>query len=207
MFQHIYASEQKLDQYVLLAPLTNLPLILPLPLCSARYNSVYSDAREEIRQSGLWDNAAVPRTSIDEFTAPGYPQQHGRQMSGLRNEIGRPEPSQEYLSEVADGKRGAGEYPSEQRFEPPMAGGNGYGYEGEDGYGAGGGGGQPPYYPQQSHNAYAQPTPIETNFSEPEGWRQASHPMDGIGGRKAPKVPSPTETDTGNLGWDPAYHR
>ncbi|KAK4056533.1 hypothetical protein OIO90_002380 [Microbotryomycetes sp. JL221] len=112
MFTHIYSSEQKLDH--------------------AKYNSVYSTAAEEIRQSGLWDSIQN-RSSID---VPGYPQQHTRQQSGLRNELHRyqDEIDQDdmfnnngnYYDDVGlnreKGYTGVrtGVYPGEERFEPPM---------------------------------------------------------------------------------------
>ncbi|GAA5909714.1 hypothetical protein JCM5296_005770 [Sporobolomyces johnsonii] len=92
MYSSIYASEQKLDH--------------------ARYNSVYSTAAEEIRASGFWDGASVGRPSYsnDDLTALGYPQQqHGRNLSkssGLRHELARGEPSQEYLAEMGAGAAG-----------------------------------------------------------------------------------------------------
>ncbi|GAA6062794.1 hypothetical protein JCM10212_002163 [Sporobolomyces blumeae] len=76
MYSSIYASEQKLDH--------------------AKYNSVYSTAAEEIRQSGYWDGVRGASYSQDEDLAvvpplgAGYG--HGRGMSkssGLRNEIGK----------------------------------------------------------------------------------------------------------------------
>lgn len=63
MYQSIYLSEQKADH--------------------ARYNSVYSNAEAEIRQSGLWDH----RASSDGFAAPYSHQRSESKSSGLRNEL------------------------------------------------------------------------------------------------------------------------
>ncbi|GAA5821973.1 hypothetical protein JCM3770_003029 [Rhodotorula araucariae] len=78
-YTSIYASEQRLDH--------------------ARYDSVYSNAAEEIRQSGLWDGAPLsrPSESADQLVAPGYPSaghgyghaRNGSRSSGLRNEVAR----------------------------------------------------------------------------------------------------------------------
>ncbi|KAM0788695.1 hypothetical protein ACM66B_002792 [Microbotryomycetes sp. NB124-2] len=120
MFSHIYSSEQKLDH--------------------ARYNSVYSTAAEEIRQSGLWDS--MNRPSLD---APGYPQTHARQQSGLRHEVSRYDDGADYddgvryMDDAADREKGYGQpvvgvYPGEERFEPP-AGRHHLGqYDGDDRY-------------------------------------------------------------------------
>ncbi|EGU12846.1 Proteophosphoglycan ppg4 [Rhodotorula toruloides ATCC 204091] len=89
-YTSIYASEQRLDH--------------------ARYDSVYSTAQEEIRQSGLWDGASMGRPSYsqDELAAPGYPLGHGRnasKSSGLRNEVARGD-EEEYLAEGGRGQGG-----------------------------------------------------------------------------------------------------
>ncbi|GAA6005376.1 uncharacterized protein JCM10292_007327 [Rhodotorula paludigena] len=108
-YTSIYASEQRLDH--------------------ARYDSVYSNAAEEIRQSGLWDQASRPSYSQDELIAPGYPSAagHGRnasKSSGLRNEIARAE---EYDDEYYEGPRGgagayqdAYAYPQQQYQQQPQ---------------------------------------------------------------------------------------
>ncbi|GAA5836379.1 hypothetical protein JCM5353_002501 [Sporobolomyces roseus] len=100
MYSSIYSSEQKLDH--------------------ARYNSVYSTAAEEIRQSGLWDGHNHSRPSYSQDDLPpsaGYTQGgHGRNPSGLRNELGRgneyAEESREYLDEYGqkEGMGGGGVY-------------------------------------------------------------------------------------------------
>ncbi|GAA5886963.1 hypothetical protein JCM16303_003073 [Sporobolomyces ruberrimus] len=118
MYSSIYSSEQKLDH--------------------AKYNSVYSTAAEEIRQSGLWDGYAPP-------PPPG--QGHGRgfsKSSGLRNELSRNDHdeymnSQEYLGEYgveAEGEKVQGDtyvsgyqdydYGQGQSGPPPGA----YGHDG-----------------------------------------------------------------------------
>jgi len=80
---------------------------------SARYNSVYSTAAEEIRQSGLWDGQHLRPSYSQDDLPPGAPyagQGHGRNPSGLRNELGRRneyEDSREYLDEYGQ-KEGAG---------------------------------------------------------------------------------------------------
>ncbi|GAA5854483.1 hypothetical protein JCM8547_004859 [Rhodosporidiobolus lusitaniae] len=93
-YEGIYASEQKLDH--------------------ARYDSVYSTAANEIRQSGLWDGAAGRVSYSDDPAYVGgggpYGGGHGRNMSkssGLRNELRRGE-TQEELSEYAAGGGGGG---------------------------------------------------------------------------------------------------
>ncbi|KAK4055753.1 hypothetical protein OIV83_000300 [Microbotryomycetes sp. JL201] len=123
MFSHIYSSEQKLDHKD-----------LHFMRLSARYNSVYSTAAEEIRQSGLWES--MNRPSLD---APGYPQTHARQQSGLRNEVSRYDDElyddappaavaggQRYMDDSSDREKGYGQpyvgvYPGEERFDPPVA--------------------------------------------------------------------------------------
>lgn len=83
---------------------------------SAKYDTVYSHAAEEIRASGLYDsqfNYATGRASYsqDELSDPHRPPyaEHGRQSSkssGLRNELARGE-TQEYLNELEAGRGGA----------------------------------------------------------------------------------------------------
>ncbi|BGP39012.1 hypothetical protein JCM10450v2_002969 [Rhodotorula kratochvilovae] len=132
-YTSIYASEQRLDH--------------------ARYDSVYSNAAEEIRQSGLWDGAAaLSRPSYapddDELAAPGYPSAgggHGRNLSkssGLRNELARGAAREEQLQGGGGGgklrKGGAGGggavnatsvvgYRDEEEYAP-------YDYPGEGGF-------------------------------------------------------------------------
>lgn len=142
MYSSIYSSEQKLDQYVTssyLLPSPSTELTIPFASdSSAKYNSVYSTAAEEIRQSGLWDGYAPP-------PPPG--QGHGRGLSkssGLRNELSRNDhdeymDSQEYLGEYgakAEGEKVQGdtyvsgyqdyEYGQGQGGPPPGA----YGHDG-----------------------------------------------------------------------------
>ena len=109
-YTSIYASEQRLDQCVPLLP-RSLPSLTPeLALtpssrpCSARYDSVYSTAAHEIRQSGLWDGSAAqpgqggrpsyaPGDSDELMTPGGYGgyghAREGSRASGLRNELAR----------------------------------------------------------------------------------------------------------------------
>ncbi|GAA5927675.1 hypothetical protein JCM3775_006049 [Rhodotorula graminis] len=82
-YTSIYASEQRLDH--------------------ARYDSVYSTAAHEIRQSGLWDGSAAqpgqgrpsyaPGDSDELMTPGGYGgyghAREGSRASGLRNELAR----------------------------------------------------------------------------------------------------------------------
>ncbi|BGP23769.1 proteophosphoglycan ppg4 [Rhodotorula toruloides] len=133
-YTSIYASEQRLDH--------------------ARYDSVYSTAQEEIRQSGLWDGASMSRPSYsqDELAAPGYPIGHGRnasKSSGLRNEVARGD-AEEYL---ADGGRGQG---------------------GKLRKGGGGGGGRAPVtatsvvgYQDEEYAPYDYANPTEQGFRPP----------------------------------------
>ncbi|GAA5971930.1 hypothetical protein JCM11641_001574 [Rhodosporidiobolus odoratus] len=92
-YEAIYASEQKLDHQ--------------------RYNSVYSHAADEIRQSGLWDGAAG-RVSYSPSDDPSSEQQqpysHNRNLSkasGLRNELARGD-TQEELDQMAVASSGGG---------------------------------------------------------------------------------------------------
>ncbi|GAA5956681.1 hypothetical protein JCM3765_005701 [Sporobolomyces pararoseus] len=133
MYSSIYSSEQKLDH--------------------ARYNSVYSTAAEEIRQSGLWDSQNYSSTSQG-LPPPGVLapySNHGRGLSkssGLRNELTREEEDQdrymdsrEYLGE---------EYGMKSEKDGGVVGGDTYvsGYHDDDRYeyqqGGGGGGFRPP---------------------------------------------------------------
>ncbi|GAA5906688.1 hypothetical protein JCM6882_008096, partial [Rhodosporidiobolus microsporus] len=101
----------------------------------ARYNSVYSHAADEIRQSGLWDGVARQSYSDDgplphpSPYGPGAGYQHGRNMSkssGLRNEVARG--GDETVEDLMD----------------PYAGGGGGGKLKKSHGGGGGGGGRAP---------------------------------------------------------------
>jgi len=125
MYSSIYSSEQKLDQFRFFPSSSPFPPPLVLPtdisflnvlLCnSARYNSVYSTAAEEIRQSGLWDGQHLRPSYSQDDLPPGAPYAgqggHGRNPSGLRNELGRRneyEDSREYLDEYGQKEGGGG---------------------------------------------------------------------------------------------------
>lgn len=144
MYSSIYSSEQKLDH--------------------ARYNSVYSTAAEEIRQSGLWDgyhHSAVGTASYEGLPPPtgSYGPGggiggggHGRGMSkssGLRNELAvarEPEymDSREYLEEYgmkAENEKNAGGDTYVSGYHDDVEGGR---YEYGNPGGGGGGGFRPP---------------------------------------------------------------
>ncbi|GAA5980012.1 hypothetical protein JCM5350_005996 [Sporobolomyces pararoseus] len=136
MYSSIYSSEQKLDH--------------------ARYNSVYSTAAEEIRQSGLWDSQNY---SAQGLPPPGTaPYSHGRGLSkssGLRNELTREEEDQ-YM----DSREYLGEYGMKSEKLGVEGGGGGdtyvsgyhderYEYEG----GGGAGGFRPPVNDSSYHQA------------------------------------------------------
>lgn len=149
-------------------------------LHSARYNSVYSTAANEIRESGLWE---ASRNSTDEYAAPGYPRQHGRQGSGLRNEVGRGEyyESEDDLAREKEMGASARVRATEDAFEPPRLdhqagyrddyGGQQHAYEYEQaGYGQGHA--QQPYgyasnYAQQPYAPHQQ--------QQQQGWDSAYH--------------------------------
>ncbi|GAA5916438.1 uncharacterized protein JCM6883_006108 [Sporobolomyces salmoneus] len=133
MYSSIYSSEQKLDH--------------------ARYNSVYSTAAEEIRQSGLWDGYAQRNSSSFEGLPPPHAQ-HGSGLSkssGLRNELssngagGEYMESREYLDEY--GYKGEGEkvggdsyvsgYRDDERYEYTHPQQLQQGYYGNEGGGRG----------------------------------------------------------------------
>lgn len=91
-----------------------------MPVRSAKYDTVYSHAAEEIRASGLYDssyNYAIPgrgsysQDELSDPTArPSFAAEHGRNLSkssGLRNELARGE-TQEYLNELEAGQGGGG---------------------------------------------------------------------------------------------------
>lgn len=90
-----------------------------LRLRSAKYDTVYSHAAEEIRASGLYDSSynyatGRPSYSQDELSMPDPTRpsfaEHGRnssKSSGLRNELARGE-TQEYLNELEAGQGGGG---------------------------------------------------------------------------------------------------
>lgn len=181
---------------------------------SARYDSVYSAEREEIRQSGLWDAASTGRpsgegrSSAEGLTGPQY--SHARQTSSLRNEVSRDDnekwsdaqQQREYQQDAYD-RSGEG-------YRDYANNGAASGYRDEQ-YEA-----QQPYYPSQPHNAYEQPTPIQANYVNASSYggtagsdypypeqARTQHPLDGMrGARKTPNPPVES-----NQGWDPAYHR
>ncbi|ORY91714.1 hypothetical protein BCR35DRAFT_299000 [Leucosporidium creatinivorum] len=160
MFTQIYSSEQKLDH--------------------ARYNSVYSSAAQEIRESGLWDHPSA----TDPYAAPGYPREHQRQQSGLRNEV----PREEYGDGAAVGGGGekAGWERTEERFEPPVDRGDGYGYEGQQ-YGA----------------------PVQGYAEEPQhAYEYAQHQQhQAAPGGYYPEPQGYVPQQGGAQSWDPAYRR
>lgn len=88
---------------------------------SARYDSVYSNAAHEIRQSGLWDGAAAAQGrpsyapgDSDELIAPGgysyggggggRHARDGSRGSGLRKELARGESDDSYAAPSGGGK-------------------------------------------------------------------------------------------------------
>ncbi|BGP15002.1 hypothetical protein JCM10213_002855 [Rhodosporidiobolus nylandii] len=90
-YEAIYASEQKLDHQ--------------------RYNSVYSHAADEIRQSGLWDGAAGRVSYSDDPMAASGPYTHHRnasKASGLRNELARGETTEDLSDAAVNGAGGGG---------------------------------------------------------------------------------------------------
>ncbi|GAA6008792.1 hypothetical protein JCM11491_003785 [Sporobolomyces phaffii] len=167
MYASIYSSEQKLDH--------------------ARYNSVYSTAAEEIRQSGLWDGYHQrASTAYDGLPPPppgggGGAYGHGRGLSkssGLRNELGRSHPNDSEYTTAYESKEYLDEYG--RGGEKYAAGGGGDTYvsgyaDAEDEryeYPAGGPGGgrheggfRPPgldsseYEPHYEHQGHYQPPP------------------------------------------------
>ncbi|KAM0746571.1 hypothetical protein T439DRAFT_329677 [Meredithblackwellia eburnea MCA 4105] len=196
MYSNIYASEQRLDH--------------------ARYETVVSTAAEEIRQSQFYD----PASSSDPF-APPRPSlggAHGRtesKASGLRNEVLADE--EMYPQHQQYNSSG---YPQQQQQYHDYQD-QGYGHDGQYYTDQGAQGYQDPYYPDQAHNAYSQPTPHQPYYSDnyqsgypseksnvgyPDQAR-TEHPLDGASRHKTPKLPSPVDTDVGNLRWDPAQHR
>ncbi|GAA5927971.1 uncharacterized protein JCM15063_006047 [Sporobolomyces koalae] len=98
MYSSIYSSEQKLDH--------------------ARYNSVYSTAAEEIRQSGLWDGAGYNPATNDLHPPPQRGVAgHGRNPSGLRNELVSYDQSREYFDQYPpEEDEYVGEEKHEQQF-------------------------------------------------------------------------------------------
>ena len=116
---------------------------------SARYNSVYSNAEAEIRESGLWDH----RPSSDGFSAP-YSQHHrsGSKASGLRNELDQTERNTSYNAEREN-----------YRDEEMIPGGSRYdgGYRNSiiagQGQGTGYGRQEIPYRPQESRPNFVEP--------------------------------------------------
>lgn len=95
---------------------------------SARYNSVYSTAAEEIRQSGLWDGYAQRNSTSYEGLpppGPGGAYGHGRGLSkssGLRNEVGRQDDPNEYM----ESREYLEEYGMKNGADPEKAGGDTY---------------------------------------------------------------------------------
>ncbi|GAA6005089.1 hypothetical protein JCM10207_008506 [Rhodosporidiobolus poonsookiae] len=149
MYESIYASEQKLDH--------------------ARYNSVYSTAAEEIRQSGAWDGYAG-RPSFSDDPAYG----HGRtasKSSGLRNELARGE-TEEYLDEAAVHGRGGGGggklKKSSGLGRAPVNAASVVGYQDDDDVHGYGGGGQ---------QGYAYDYPSEGGFRPPQDGRGSEVPV------------------------------
>lgn len=146
---------------------------------SARYNSVYSTAANEIRESGLWEQS---RGSLsDDYVAPGYPQAHQRQQSGLRNELSR-EYAEDDIEEQEKftGNRAYEREATEDRFEPPVLsrgayedhGGHAYEYE------------QARYDHRYQQQPYDYATSYQPHQQQQQGtWSQNAQ------------------------GWDPAYHR
>lgn len=162
-YEAIYASEQKLDQYVPLFLPLSLPSPSPAPFSrltrpsspcphSARYDSVYSTAANEIRQSGLWDGQhGRPSYSGPYYSDADPSQQHVRQGSGLRNELPRGDTTEDLAYEA--GEKKGGNKLKKSGLGRGAQGGNGYaadsvsgvsGYKdrgGEEQYEYGGGGG------------------------------------------------------------------
>lgn len=134
------------------------------------------------------------------MSAPGYPQAHARQPSGLRNEIGRYD-DEGYLDDASEREKGygvqAGVYPGEERFEPPLAGGHvGYGYDGHA---------PPPPPPPPPHQMQ-----YETGYSHYDD------PFQRGGNTQAYHAQQPYEVQQAAQGrgyapqghhWDPAYGR
>ncbi|KAI5475899.1 hypothetical protein MNV49_000732 [Pseudohyphozyma bogoriensis] len=150
MYTSIYASEQKLDH--------------------ARYETVVNEAVEEIRQSGLWDEAAG-RPSQDYVR--GLNASHNRQASGLRNEVMASEPSQEYLGQYDSRSYAEKDVRYEEAYrEEDYAPQVGYNNEPVHGYYPD----HQQYAPEHTHYggsndpSYKLPSPTGTQFTGNIGW-------------------------------------